>query len=210
MHTVEQKTIEHPQDKPEFYYFEVLECVRRLLLAAIIGIVSADAAAAPVLGVLICLVATYVFNTFRPFKDPSNSSLNIILANALTLFFLAALMIKMDATSDDTSDQELFGILLVSFLSAGPVLSVLEVFWDWVVLGHLRVGSHAAQAQALEQEQASVRRKDSFKFDAPKESAEDLLRISLKDVLRGAKKLGISRQLATKVSRVTHSWSKSE
>ena len=184
--------------------------IMRLSLGAIIGIVSESAAAAPVLGVIISAFYLTVFTNCKPHGDPSDNSLGITLGFSLVLFFLAALMIKMDATSDDTSDQELFGILLVSFLSAGPVLSVLEVFWDWVVLGHLRVGSHAAQAQALEQEQASVRRKDSFKFDAPKESAEDLLRISLKDVLRGAKKLGISRQLATKVSRVTHSWSKSE
>ena len=38
---------------PEAYFFEVIECGRRLSLASIIGIVSGDSAAAPVIGLLI-------------------------------------------------------------------------------------------------------------------------------------------------------------
>ena len=37
------------------------------------------------------------------------------------LLFIAALMIKVDATSDDEDDQEIFGALLVAILFAGPV-----------------------------------------------------------------------------------------
>ena len=36
--------------EPLYYWFEVLDCVRRLLLAAIIGVVSFTATAAPVAG----------------------------------------------------------------------------------------------------------------------------------------------------------------
>ena len=93
-------------DKPKYYWFEVLECVRRLLLASIIGIVSQDAAGAPVLGIFICLVFCFIFTNEKPYADPSNSGLSILLAFSLTLFFLAALMMKVDVTSDDKSDQK--------------------------------------------------------------------------------------------------------
>ena len=49
----------------------------------------------------------------------------IVLAYSLVLLFIAALMIKVDATSDDEDDQEIFGMLLVATLFAGPVSLVL-------------------------------------------------------------------------------------
>ena len=45
---------------PNNYWFESLDCIRRLLLAAIVGIVSNDPAVAPVLGILIATSFTYM------------------------------------------------------------------------------------------------------------------------------------------------------
>ena len=56
-------------------------CGFRLLLAAIVGIVSEDAAAAPVLGILVATLFTWVFTRFRPFKEHDNVS-SIFLAVA--------------------------------------------------------------------------------------------------------------------------------
>ena len=55
----------------------------------------------------------------------------IVLAYSLVLLFIAALMIKVDATSDDEDDQEVFGLLLVIILFAGPVSFVRD--WQEVV-----------------------------------------------------------------------------
>ena len=43
----------------------MLECVRRLLLASVIGMVPADSAAAPTLGLIIALVFIFVFVDFK-------------------------------------------------------------------------------------------------------------------------------------------------
>ena len=118
----------------DFYWFEVLECTRRILLGSIIGIVSASAAAAPVMGLLLSIAFLVVYTRCRPFKVESDSNLAEVLAFSLCLFFTAALMIKVDATSDDEDDQEVFGLLLIGVLAAGPVLSVVEVFWDWLTV----------------------------------------------------------------------------
>ena len=111
---------------PEFFYFEVIECVRRLLLASIIGIANSDSAASPVIGLLLSLIFIHVFERYLPYKEPSDSVLGVVLAYALALLFLAALLIKVNATSDDTQDQALFGVLLVLILFAGPVLATSE------------------------------------------------------------------------------------
>jgi hypothetical protein len=66
--------------EPLFYYFEVLECLRRLLLAAIIGVVSFAATAAPVAGFAISICFTWVFTYFKPFTDDSDNTLSIMLA----------------------------------------------------------------------------------------------------------------------------------
>ena len=107
--------------------------IMRLSLGAIIGIVSESAAAAPVLGAVISVVFALFFARHEPYAERSDNTLSITLAFSLVLFFLAALMIKVDATSDDEHDQEVFGMLLVAFLCAGPVMSVVEVFWDWLM-----------------------------------------------------------------------------
>ena len=108
--------------------------IMRLSLGAIIGIVSESAAAAPVLGLVISMVLFGFFAEHQPYAERSDNRLSIVLAFSLALFFLAALMIKVDATSDDEHDQEVFGMLLVAFLCAGPVMSAVEVFWDWLMV----------------------------------------------------------------------------
>ena len=71
------------------YWFESLECVRRLLLAAIVGIVSEDAAAAPVLGILIAAAFTYIATRIRPFKEKDDvSSCSISCREILSLGLL--------------------------------------------------------------------------------------------------------------------------
>lgn len=67
-----------------------------------------------------------VFVEMKPYKDAEDSSLGIVLAYSLSLFFLSALMIKVDATSTDPKDEELFGIFLVGVLSAGPIAIVVQ------------------------------------------------------------------------------------
>jgi hypothetical protein len=108
--------------KADNYYFEVVECFRRLSLASMIGIADPDSAISPVIGLLICLVAVYVFVGFKPYKNPQDSKLGITLAFSLTLFFLAALMLKISATSSmSIDDQALFGYFLCGVLAAGPM-----------------------------------------------------------------------------------------
>ena len=106
----------------------------RLSLSSILGLVEGSAAAAPVLGVVISTVFLVLFAKHQPYADRSDNSLSILLAMSLVFFFLAALMIKVDATSDDEDDQKVFGALLVGILCAGPVMSFVEVFWGWLVV----------------------------------------------------------------------------
>ena len=108
--------------KTRYYWFEVLECLRRLSLAIFIGFAPRESAAAPSLGILISTAFIWVTTELRPYKDTADNTLAIILAYALMLLFLAALLIKVEATDDDFVHQEdFFTVLLFLFLFSGPL-----------------------------------------------------------------------------------------
>ena len=115
---------------------QVVECFRRLALASAIGIVNADSAVSPIMGILICLVFIHVFSTWTPYKTNSDNSLGIVLAYSLVLFFLAALLIKVDATSDDDSDQALFGVSLIVVILAGPIAITYQLVGNKLLVVH--------------------------------------------------------------------------
>ncbi len=117
--------------KTEYYYFEVLECVRRLLLASVIGIVSSSSAAAPTIGLLICLAYVYIFVGWRPYEENAHNILNIVLAYSLTLFFLSALMINGNITSNSAQDQRIFGAILICVFLMGPLAIVAILVNDF-------------------------------------------------------------------------------
>ena len=69
--------------KPRYYWYEVLECLRRLTLASIIGIVSEEASAAPLMALLVSGAFTWVSTTLRPFKQKSDNVSCFSLQNML-------------------------------------------------------------------------------------------------------------------------------
>ena len=117
--------------RPEYWYFEILETVRRLLLASALGMVASDSAAAPTMGVLICMGFLFVFIRFEPFKVRNNNILTIVLAYSTTLFFLAAILIKVDAAGTDSgADAWAFEALLMFTLFSGPTVILLKAAFD--------------------------------------------------------------------------------
>lgn len=82
-------------------------------MASVIGVVSQNSAVSPVLGLLISLGYTYVFVALLPFKKLEDSFLGVTMAYSLVLFFVAALMVKANISFDPSSDQRVFGVVLI-------------------------------------------------------------------------------------------------
>jgi len=117
--------------KPEYYLYEVVECVRRLSLASVIGMLPAETASSPTTGFIICIFFNFVLTTLQPFLRSDDNSLGIVLSYSLSFFFLAAILIKVDATKDDKDEQRTLDVLLVILLFWGPlsiITGVLEGF----------------------------------------------------------------------------------
>ena len=113
--------------RPKYYYFEVIECIRRLLLASVIGIIASEkSAASSVLGFLISSLFIYVFSKLEPFNLSDDNDLCVVLSYSLMLMFLAALLIKISVVQEDSQDQEIFGLILIVIFVAGPVSLIAQ------------------------------------------------------------------------------------
>jgi hypothetical protein len=120
--------------KAGMYYFEAIECVRRLCLACAVGLFDGNSAVSPTTGLLVCISFIWVSTHFKPYKASTDNSLGVILQFSLTLLFLAALMIKVDVSSDYSKDSQAFGNILLVVLAAGPIGIAYNLFSETVFM----------------------------------------------------------------------------
>jgi len=117
---------------PNFFMFEVVDCVRRLLLASLIGIAPPESAVSPSLGVMFSIAFAYVYVSLRPYKNKRDNELEITLTYSLLLMFFEALLLKVDASADSESSLQLFGTLLTFIFLLGPALVFARLMWTFV------------------------------------------------------------------------------
>jgi len=161
--------------KPELWYFEVIECGRRLLLASFIGILSGDSATAPALGVVLSLLFINVFEA-KPYRNDDDSFVGTACAYSLTLIFLSALTIKVDIAQDDANEQETFGILLILVFFAGPLLIIAQVIKSVVLDPKLEAMALKKEAKLSGGDSETKSGDDTFSSATPKSKSSDILR----------------------------------
>jgi hypothetical protein len=115
--------------KEEFYYFEVIECFRRIFLGSIVGVLGGTQSVAPAtVGLIVSMGCIGLFARMEPYKHQSDNNVSAVLAYALSLYFLAALMLKTEAmASTDTSPA----VLLFLVFGSGPVSIAFEWFREF-------------------------------------------------------------------------------
>jgi len=106
---------------PKYYYFEVVECIRRILLTSAIGLADESTPWSAVMGVVISLAFLFVFSEAKPFKQSENSALGILLMYTLVLLFIAALLAKMGAVN---STSPTFAAILMTLIFGALALGL--------------------------------------------------------------------------------------
>jgi len=107
--------------RPAYYWYEVLECVRRILLGSAIGLVAVDSAASAVLGCLLAVIFCFAITDSQPFKQQSDSDLGVVLSHSLILLYLAAIIVKVNISSQF---EATFGIVLCVINFSGPLFAL--------------------------------------------------------------------------------------
>lgn len=110
--------------KPRRYYYEVVECARRIVLTGLAVFIYPGSAAQVAIEVAFAAGLLVVFEVLAPFVDPVDAWL--YRSGALVVFFsmYLALLLKVDASDESSQSQETFASLLVA-AHVGMVLMVI-------------------------------------------------------------------------------------
>ena len=80
--------------EPKFWYFELVECARRLTFTAVIGFVSNGSVLQVIVSMLLAIMFVRIYNATSPFVKDSHDSLAEIAQWATFLTMFCALVIK--------------------------------------------------------------------------------------------------------------------
>ncbi len=110
--------------KPRRYYYEVVECGRRIMLTGLGVFLFPGSTAQVALEVILAALFISISEMISPFADQMNAWLYRAGMWVVFLSMYLALLLKVDASDEDSQSQEIFAKLLIA-ANAGLVLAVV-------------------------------------------------------------------------------------
>ena len=110
--------------KPRRYYYEVVECGRRIVLTGLGVFLFPGSAAQVALEVIFAAVFIATSDVLSPFADPMNAWLYRAGSWVVFLSMYLALLLKLDASGEDVRSQDTFAKLLIA-ANACLILAVM-------------------------------------------------------------------------------------
>ena len=110
--------------KPSRYYYEVIECGRRIALTGLVVFIYPGSTAQVAIEALLAFVFSSLSEIISPFAEPLDAWLYRSGTWVIFLGMYLALLLKMDATDEDSHSQDVFAGLLIA-AHGGMVLVVI-------------------------------------------------------------------------------------
>lgn len=98
--------------KPSCWYFEVVECIRRLMIGTIPVLVLRGSVAQIVFVLMITLYFTALSMKLRPFKEDKDNQIALLCMWSIVLMLLSSLLIRVSTYENDTN-LEAIGVILI-------------------------------------------------------------------------------------------------
>ncbi|CBJ30764.1 Polymorphic membrane protein [Ectocarpus siliculosus] len=111
---------------PDMYYYEVVECGRRILLTGVLIFISPNTAAQVAAACMFAFVSLLGFELLRPHLDPVDSWLYRLGCMCIFLSNFLALLIKVDSAGD--SNRDVFGWIMI-VINLLLIMAVLLASW---------------------------------------------------------------------------------
>lgn len=112
--------------EPRCWYFEVVECLRRLLLTAIPVLVMRDSVIQIILVMLVSLFFGSLYVGLHPFVESSDDLTASISQWGISLTLVGALMVKTDDGFDETALSVLLILINVGVIVVTVVLTLMD------------------------------------------------------------------------------------
>ncbi|CAM9940108.1 unnamed protein product [Ectocarpus sp. 4 AP-2014] len=111
---------------PNRYYYEVFECMRRLLLTGLLVFLVPDTPGQVAFGCVFAFLSLLAFELLRPHTD--HLDMQLYRTGCLVIFFtnFLALMIKANVASPDSRGSAVYSVVLIVV----NVLFFLSIFWN--------------------------------------------------------------------------------
>ncbi|CAM9477686.1 unnamed protein product [Ectocarpus fasciculatus] len=141
--------------KPRKYYFEVVECGRRIALTGLAVFIYPGSSAQVALEVLFAAFFIGVSDVLSPFADPLDAWLYRSGAWVIFISMFLTLLLKVDASDEDSQSQELFAKLLIAahvgMVVAIAVQAVLSVRGSLVAMRDQPIAKQGFRRSSLAQ-----------------------------------------------------------
>jgi hypothetical protein len=99
--------------EPDYWFFEIIEMMRKLVLTAGLVLVSPGSTAQIFLGILVCFFYCCATMNMKPLLDESDDHLSQAASVQLFMTLLTGLVLKVDVSSEGRYEQMVVGGLLI-------------------------------------------------------------------------------------------------
>ena len=120
------------QYKPAFWYEELVEMGRKLILTAGVSMLTSHSAAQLLIGILVCFANHTFILENRPFADTSDELLSKLAGIQIFLTLLFGIMLKVNVQSDQTAIDIMLVIITIAIIVLGAGMLIASVKVEWV------------------------------------------------------------------------------
>ena len=114
--------------KPKYYYYEVVEMFRKLMLTGVLAFVPSGSSAQLLFGIMICLAHVIFISTCMPFASTLNNYGAQATSYQLVLTMLIGIVYKLDSSREGAGERALLSVLLSLMYLSVLILGVALLF----------------------------------------------------------------------------------
>ena len=118
--------------KPSRYYYEVIECGRRIVLTGVILIIDDDSAAQIAVTLILAFVFTVISEGLAPYESQTDAWVCRLGHAVVVASIYYALLLKVDVSGETPASQELFDAILI----LTHVVMILTVVFETILTGY--------------------------------------------------------------------------
>ena len=111
---VEMTAVLWRQYKPDRYYYEVVECARRVTLTGVVVFIYPNTAAQVSVTLVLAFVFVMVSESLAPYASRKDAWMSRVAHIVVFLSMFQALVLKADVSNESSDSQEVFGGVLLA------------------------------------------------------------------------------------------------
>ncbi|CAN0212045.1 unnamed protein product, partial [Hapterophycus canaliculatus] len=120
--------------KPSVFYYEVIECARRILLTGVVVFIYPNTGAQIAVALLMAAVFAMLSEGLAPYASRWDTWLSRMGHAVVTMSMYVALLLKVDVSHERSSSQKIFDSLLVAAHACMVVMILAEILVQGIAL----------------------------------------------------------------------------